>query len=133
VLDGLGHVDQDLLNLAKVYGASRWRTFWQIEVPASVTPLFSGLKIGATYAITGAFIGELISPPLVSTNLAIYVEQANSHFDPASVYGVTLLMAFIGVAWFLIVSGAGVLATPWERRTVVRRWRRRIATPEGDR
>ena len=133
VLDGLSHVDQDLLNLARVYGASRWRTFVQIEVPAAVTPLFSGLKIGATYAITGAFIGELVSPPLGGTNLALYVEHANSNFDPASVYGVTLLMAAIGVTWFLLVAGAGVLATPWERRSVARRWRRRAsATSEVD-
>ena len=59
VLDGLSHVDQDLVNLARVYGAPRWRTFIQIEIPATATPLFSGLKIGATYAVTGAIIGEL--------------------------------------------------------------------------
>ncbi|EQD43154.1 binding-protein-dependent transport system inner membrane component, partial [mine drainage metagenome] len=56
VLDGLSHVDQDLINLARVFGAPRWRTFLQIEIPATTTPLFSGLKIGATYAVTGAII-----------------------------------------------------------------------------
>jgi ABC-type nitrate/sulfonate/bicarbonate transport system permease component len=50
VFDGLTHVDQDLVNLARVYGASRRRTFLQIEIPASTTPIFSGLKIGAIVA-----------------------------------------------------------------------------------
>src|ERR1019366_8588847 len=79
VIDGLAHVDHDLLNLAKVYGAPKWRTFFQIEVPATVSPLFSGLKIGATYAITGAFIGELASPENVGntgSSLAIYISHA---------------------------------------------------------
>lgn len=132
VLDGLSHVDRDLLNLAKVYGASRWRTFWVIEAPATVTPLFSGLKIGATYAITGSFIGELVSPAGSGSSLALYVEHANSNFEPASVYGVTMLMALIGVTWFLAVAGAEVLATPWQRRSVARRAKGRIAAPSPD-
>ena len=136
VIDGLGHVDHDLLNLAKVYGASKWRTFVQIEVPATVSPLFSGLKIGATYAITGAFIGELASPEQVGntgSSLAIYINHANANFDSPAVYGITLLMAIIGVTWFLAVSGLEVLSTPWLRRTTVRHWRRRaIAAPGGD-
>jgi ABC-type nitrate/sulfonate/bicarbonate transport system permease component len=128
VIDGLAHVDHDLMNLARVYGASKWRTFWHIEVPATISPLFSGLKIGATYAITGAFIGELASPETVGpsqSSLYIYVQHANSNFDQASVFGITLLMAFIGVTWFLIVSGVETFSTPWLRRSTVRHWRRR--------
>jgi len=138
VIDGLGHVDKDLLNLAKVYGASRWRAFVQIEIPATVSPLFSGLKIGATYAITGAFIGELASPEQVGntgTSLAVYAEKASANLNVPLVYGLTMLMAVIGVAWFLTMVGLEVLATPWLRRSTVRHWRRRgrdIATSQGD-
>ena len=136
VIDGQGHVDHDLMNLAKVYGASKWRTFWHIEVPATVSPLFSGLKIGATYAITGAFIGELASPEQVGStgsSLALYVQHANANFNQAAVFGITLLMALIGVTWFLAVGGLEVLLTPWLRRSTVRRWRRRriAATHDG--
>jgi ABC-type nitrate/sulfonate/bicarbonate transport system permease component len=138
VIDGLGHVDKDLLNLAKVYGASKWRTFVQIEVPATVSPLFSGLKVGATYAITGAFIGELASPENVantSTSLAVYTERASTNLNSPLVYGITLLMATIGVAWFLTMVGLEVFCTPWLRRTTIRHWRRRprdIATAQAD-
>ena len=124
VLDGLSHVDQDLLNLARVYGASRWRTFVQIEIPATTTPLFSGLKIGATYAVTGAIIGELVASN--GSSLALYQEHANSNLNTPAVYGTTILMTIIGISWFLLVVGAEVLATPWRRRSVARRpWRRR--------
>ncbi len=123
VLDGLSHVDQDLLNLARVYGAPRWRTFLQIEIPATATPLFSGLKIGATYAVTGAIIGELAASD--GSSLALYQEHANSNLNTAAVYGTTMLMTAIGISWFLLVVGAEVYATPWQRRTVARRsWRR---------
>ena len=123
VLDGLSHVDQDLVNLARVYGASKWRTFLQIEIPASATPLFSGLKIGATYAVTGAIIGELAASD--GSSLALYQEHANSNLNTAAVYGTTMVMTAIGISWFLLVVGSEVLLTPWQRRSVARRplWR----------
>ncbi len=124
VLDGLSHVDRDLINLARVFGAPRWRTFLQIEIPATTTPLFSGLKIGATYAVTGAIIGELAASD--GASLALYQEHANSNLNTAAVYGTTMLMTVIGISWFLLVVGAEVWATPWQRRSVARRhwWRR---------
>jgi ABC-type nitrate/sulfonate/bicarbonate transport system permease component len=123
-LAGLSHVDPDLLNLARVYGASRWRTFWQIEIPASSTPLFAGLKIGATYAVTGAIIGELASSSSSGESLALYQQHANSNFSTAGVYGATIVMTVIGISWFLLAVGAEVLATPWQRRATARRsWR----------
>lgn len=127
VLDGLGHVDRDLLNLARVYGASRWRTFLQIEVPATATPLFSGLKIGAMYAVTGAIIGELAASD--GSSLALYQEHANSNLNTAAVYGTTMVMTVIGISWFLLVLGLEVFATPWRRRSVARRpWRERATS-----
>ena len=124
VLDGLSHVDQDLVSLARVYGASRWRTFVHIEIPASASPIFSGLKIGATYAVSGAIIGELFGS--LNSSLAIYQEHANSNLNTAAVYGTTMLMTAIGISWFLLVLGLEILATPWLRRSVARRplWRR---------
>ncbi|MFI5036113.1 MAG: ABC transporter permease [Acidimicrobiales bacterium] len=126
VLDGLSHVDQDLVNLARVFGASRWRTFLQIEIPAAVTSLFTGLKIGATYAVTGAIIGEIYTAG-GGASLALYQEHANANLNVAAVYGTTMLMTAIGISWFLLVLGVEVLVTPWQRRSVARRrwWRDR--------
>lgn len=119
VIDGLSHVDQDFINLARVYGASRWRTFTQIEIPATSSPLFSGLKIGATYAVTGAIIVELVASD--GSSLALYQQHANANLDTAAVYGTTMLMTAIGISWFLLVVASEVWATPWTRRSVARR------------
>ena len=123
VLDGLNHVDQDLLTLAHVLGATRWRTFLVIEVPGAVTPLFSGLKIGATYAVTGAIIGELAASS--GQSLALYQHNANAQLDSATVYGTTIIMTAIGISWFLLMVVAEQLSTPWLRRSTARSWRRR--------
>ena len=119
VLDGFARVDPDLISLARAMGGGRARTFPVIRLPATVGPLFSGLKIGATYAVTGAVIGELVAS--TGSSLAGYQRQANSSLDTAAVWGSTLLMTAIGIGWFLLVVGLERLATPWRTRSTRRR------------
>jgi ABC-type nitrate/sulfonate/bicarbonate transport system permease component len=119
VLDGLARVDRDLLNLARVMGAKRTRTFLAIQLPATLSPLFSGLKIGATYAVTAAVVGEFVAA--LPYGLGNYLQTAASSIDTRGVWGATILLTLIGITLFLIVSAVGVLATPWERRSTARR------------
>jgi ABC-type nitrate/sulfonate/bicarbonate transport system permease component len=119
VLDGFANVDRDLVNLARVMGGSRWRVFLLIRIPATVTPLFSGLKIGATYAVTGAIIGELVAS--TGQSLAGFQRTANGNLDTATVWGTTLVMTSIGIGWFLLVVLIEHVATPWRYRATRRR------------
>jgi NitT/TauT family transport system permease protein len=122
VLDGLASVDRDLLNLARIMNGRRSRVFALIELPATVTPLFSALKLGATYAVTGAFLGELLAS--LTLGLGNYLTIKYSRLDTAGVYAAALLFGAIGIGGFLVVSALERLATPWRTRTTARRWRR---------
>jgi ABC-type nitrate/sulfonate/bicarbonate transport system permease component len=119
VLDGLANVDRDLLMLARAYGASPWRTFLAIEVPSASTNLFSGLKIGATYAVTGAIIGELAASS--GASLAMFQHAQSAQLDAAGVYGTTMIMTAVGMSWFGAVALVEFFTTPWKRRSVARR------------
>jgi ABC-type nitrate/sulfonate/bicarbonate transport system permease component len=126
VVDGLASVDRDLLNLARVMDGRRIRVFWLIELPATATPLFSALKLGATYAVTGAFLAELLAS--LTLGLGNYLTIKYSRLDTEGVYAAVILLAAIGVGGFLLVSVLERLATPWRTRTMARRWRRRNST-----
>jgi NitT/TauT family transport system permease protein len=126
VLDGLASVDRDLLNLARIMDGRPLRVFLLIELPATLTPLFSALKLGATYAVTGAVLGEWTAS--LTPGLGNYLLVQNSRLNTDAVYGAVLLLAAIGVAGFLIVLGLERLATPWRVRSTARRWRR---PPDG--
>jgi ABC-type nitrate/sulfonate/bicarbonate transport system permease component len=119
VLDGLAHLDADLVNLARVMGARRVRGFLVIRLPATLTPLFSGLKIGATYAVTGAVIGEWTAS--AQQGLGTYLQTANASLDTKGVFGATILLTAIGVASFLFVAVFEGVATPWRTRATARR------------
>jgi ABC-type nitrate/sulfonate/bicarbonate transport system permease component len=119
VLDGLAHVDRDLVNLARVMGAKRTRAFLAIQLPATLSPLFSGLKIGATYAVTGAVIGEWVAS--AQQGLGTYLLTANASLDTVGVMGATIMLTAIGVASFLLIMAVEIVATPWRTRSTARR------------
>ncbi|MBS0857064.1 MULTISPECIES: ABC transporter permease [unclassified Tatumella] len=111
VLDGLAAIDRDMLNLARLMGGTPLRVFLRVKLPACVGPLFSGLKIGATYAVTGAVIGEWTAS--AQQGLGTYLLSANARMDTAGVYAAMILLTAIGVGSFLLVLGLEKIATPW--------------------
>lgn len=123
VLDGLAGVDRDLLNLARIMDGRPLRVFLLIELPATLSPLFSALKLGAAYAVTGAVIGESLAS--FTPGLGNYLTLQNSRLQTDAVYGAVLLLAAIGVGGFLLMTALERLSTPWRSRSTARRWRRR--------
>lgn len=101
VLTAVRTVDPDMVNLARSFSATRWQIFRMIEYPASLAPLFSGLRIAATLAVIGVVVGELVGGNLGLGYLLTYGEgQGNT----AMVFVTIILLTVIG-----IVAYAGVV------------------------
>lgn len=120
VLDGLSSVDRDVLNLARVLGASPARIFAMVKLPACIGPLFTGLKIGASYAVTGAVIGEWTASS--TKGLGTYLLTSKASLNTAAVYGDTLLLTVIGVGSFVFMLVLGVIVTPWQWSATAPKW-----------
>ncbi len=123
VLDGLNSVDGDMLNLVRSMGGSRWSIFRYVKLPATYTPLFSALKLSATFSVTGAVIGEWTAS--TSGGLGAYLLQANSRLNTAGTFSAIGFLALLGVLSFLLVIVLEYLVTPWRTSSKARRWSRR--------
>ncbi|WP_213992716.1 ABC transporter permease [Sodalis sp. dw_96] len=123
VLDGLNSVDRDMLNLVRSMGGSGWSIFRYVKLPATYTPLFSALKLSATFSVTGAVIGEWTAS--TSGGLGAYLLQANSRLNTAGTFSAIGFLALLGVLSFLLVILLEYLATPWLASSKARRWSRR--------
>ena len=53
-------MDRDLVNLARAYNMSGTKIFWKVMLPFSMPNLLAGLRIGATLAVIGITVGELV-------------------------------------------------------------------------
>lgn len=59
--DGMAQLDVNQVNLVRSFGADWLQAYWLVKIPAAAPSLFSGLRVAATYSISGAVVGEWIS------------------------------------------------------------------------
>ncbi|HEY6993498.1 MAG TPA: ABC transporter permease [Xanthobacteraceae bacterium] len=99
VLSAIRTVDPDLINLARAFKATRAQIFWKIEFPASLPPLFAGLRIASTLAVVGVVVGELVGGNMGLGYLLAFGEgQANTP------------MVFVSILMLTVVGGIAYLA-----------------------
>ncbi len=109
-LDGFAATDPASITLLVSMGASRSQIWRLARFPAALPGLFSGLRIAATYSVTGAITGEYIT---AQQGLGQYLRSAYSsaHVDQAFVaIGITALLSLGLVA---IVASGERLLLPW--------------------
>ena len=92
-------VDPDLINLARSFKASRSQIFWKIEFPASMPPLFAGLRIGSTLAVVGVVVGELVGG---NSGLGYLLSFGEGQGNTA--------MVFVSIIMLTLVGGIAYLA-----------------------
>ncbi|MCL5677546.1 MAG: ABC transporter permease [Firmicutes bacterium] len=107
--DGLRSADPDLLAWMQAAGARRWRTLRMVEVPAALPAFFTGLKVAATYSITGAVIGEWLGG---DNGLGIFGRRAASALKAPELFASVLLLALLGIALFWLSAWAERRFTP---------------------
>jgi NitT/TauT family transport system permease protein len=102
VLTAIRTIDPDLINLARSFSASRWQIFRMIEYPATMSPLFSGLRIASTLAVIGVVVGELVGGNQGLGYLLMFGEgQGNTAMVFVSIIMLTLIgiLAYAGVVF----------------------------------
>jgi len=107
---GIRSVEEELQELMRSLGASRWQTFRLLEVPSALPVLLGGLRIGVTLSVVGAVVGELVG---ADRGLGFLINQGRGLFDTSLVF--VAIMALVAIA--MVLYGAVMLL---ERRLL--RW-----------
>jgi len=116
--DGLASADPELMKLLRSMRASRWQALWLVRLPGAMPSFFSGLRIAATYSVTGAIFGEYVG---AYQGLGIYMQtSANSHAI-ILVFAAILVTAALSLLLFGLVSLIERIALPWYHGAVTRR------------
>lgn len=107
---GLRSVDPEMLQLAATMDASPRQTFMKIRFPAALPHVFSGLKVAATMAVTGAVVGEFVGS---NAGLGFVIQQATGFLDTAMLFAGLIIMSGLGVILFGLIELADRLLLPW--------------------
>jgi ABC-type nitrate/sulfonate/bicarbonate transport system permease component len=108
--DGLQATDPDLVRLMRSMRASHWQIVWLVRLPGAMPSFFSGLRIAATYSMTGAIVGEYVA---ASRGLGLYMEEAAHSFAVILVFAAIFVTALLSLFLFGFVSLLERIALPW--------------------
>jgi NitT/TauT family transport system permease protein len=102
VLTAIRGIDPDLINLARSFTASRSQIFWKIEFPSSMPPMFASLRIGATLAVVGVVVGELVGG---NSGLGYLLTFGEGQANTPMVFVCILMLTLIGgIAYVAVIA-----------------------------
>ena len=109
---GLVAVEEDLLDLVNYLHATKWQKMRKIQLPNSLPYIFSGLKIAATTAVTGAIVGEFVAS---DKGLGSVIISSQTTLATPVIFGSLILITVIGMALFGFVGMMERLLMPWKK------------------
>jgi len=102
VLQAMRVMDRDLINLARAYNMSKTKIFIKIMLPFSMPNLMAGLRIGATLAVIGITVGELVGGEI---GLGYLISFGQGQANTAMVFDAIALLTVIGIVMYWAVTG----------------------------
>jgi len=111
---GLKSADFNLVELMRLYGASRWQILWRVRLPTALPYLLAGMKTAGGLALIGAVVAEFVAGSGTATGLAWRIVESGNRLEIATLFAALALLALAGVVIFAALS--------WLEWALLRRW-----------
>src|SRR4029077_19125253 len=103
---GLTQVDEELLDLGRVFGAPAWKVFLTIRLPSALPYVLSPLRITAPAAVVGAVVGEFVAS---QAGLGMVIVNAQTSLNDPVAFAALVWISIVG----LVLYGAVGLVARW--------------------
>jgi NitT/TauT family transport system permease protein len=110
LIEGFAATERPATNLLRSMGASRWQQFRYVRLPGALPSFFTALRIGITYAVTGAIFAEYVG---ATAGLGIFMNLQKNSFRTDLVLAAVLVTALLSVALFGLTHLVQRLVIPW--------------------
>jgi len=121
---GLNSADRNLVELFRLYGASRWQTLRHLRLPAALPYFLAGVRISGGLALIGAVVAEFVAGTGgAETGLAYRILEAGYRLQIPRLFAALLLLSATGIAIFAVLS--------WLTRLLIGHWHE-SALPRDD-
>lgn len=96
---GLRSAEPNLVDLFRLYGASRWQTLVYLRLPTALPYFLAGLRISGGLALVGAVVAEFVAGTGGSeTGLAFRILESGYRLQIPRLFAALLLLSLSGVA-----------------------------------
>ena len=107
---GLSQIDDDMLDLGRVFNAPKWKVFAKIRIPNAYPYILSALKVTATAAVVGAIVGEFVAS---QRGLGYVIITSQSSMNTPLAFGALVWISILGLVLFGAVAGLSRVLAPW--------------------
>jgi NitT/TauT family transport system permease protein len=102
---GLNSADRNLLELFKLYGASRWQTLWLLRLPSALPYFLAGLRVAGGLALIGAVVAEFVAGAGgTGSGLAFRILEAGYQLKVPRMFAALALISACGIAIFALLG-----------------------------
>ena len=102
---GLNSVDRNLMDLFRLYRASRWQVLVNLELPAALPYVLGGLRIAGGLALIGAVVAEISAGSAgAGSGLAYRIAESGYRLNIPRMFAALLLLSSAGIVIFFALS-----------------------------
>jgi NitT/TauT family transport system permease protein len=102
---GLNSADPNLVDLFRLYRASRWQVLTRLRLPSAMPYFLAGLRISGGLALIGAIVAEFVAGTGGSASgLAYRILEAGYQLQIPRMFAALVLVSLTGIAIFLALS-----------------------------
>ncbi len=114
--DAFASVPRDVLASATATGFSRWQRFFSVELPLAGPVLLAGIRVVSVSTVSIASVGALIGIDQLGS---FFTDAFQRQFFTEAIVGIVCIL-LVAAAFDVILSTAGRLLMPWNRRRPAR-------------
>lgn len=108
---GILSTDPLMVRMAHSFSSSRWTVFCKIEFPNALPYIFSGLKIGITFAVIGIIVAEFVT---AQRGLGYLIVFAEGNIDTPLLMAALTVLSIVGMVLYAAVVALEKLIITWD-------------------
>ena len=108
---GIQSTDPVMIRMARSFSASRWTIFSKIEFPTALPYIFSGLKIGITFAVIGIIVAEFVT---AQEGLGYLIVFSEGNVDTPMLMAAIFVLSVVGVILYALIVLLEKLVIRWD-------------------
>jgi NitT/TauT family transport system permease protein len=119
---GLNSVDHNLVDLFRLYGASRTQVLWRLKLPSALPHILGGLKIAGGLSLIGAVVAEIAAGAAgAGSGLAYRISESGYRLNIPRMFAALVLLSVVGILIYFALSFLShLLLRRWHESAVER-------------
>ena len=114
---GLRSVDGEVLEMMRVFRATRWQSFYRVKLKFALPYIFASLEVAMVLSVIGAIVAEFVG---ATKGLGYLILQEMHKLDTAMVFALLAVLSILGIVLSYFIRVAARFALFWHESERVR-------------